>query len=115
MLSDIVVVLLAIAMMLARPLIEGRGSVSPDDLAVLGHEILGSVASRAGLTIGLAVVVQQAFPEFGASFRSLVIAAVVINELIGPVLFKWALDTAGESDLGVAPVRVSLVPQTPDA
>lgn len=251
MLSDIVVVvLLAIAMMLARPLIEGRGSVSLEDLAVLGHEIVGSVAvgttlgvalaiylalvgrqllvvlialgfgatealhyvridplltfmvagfavenlseqgpklaheierlgsivyvvffaiagadldvpllrqlwpialcmcagrmlltfvasrlgsrlaadqevlrrwgwsslvSQAGLTIGLAVVVQQAFPGFGASFRSLVIAAVAVNELIGPVLFKWALDTAGESDRGVAPVRVILAPQQPEA
>jgi Kef-type K+ transport system membrane component KefB len=55
MLSDIVVViLLAGAMMLARPLIDGRGSVSLDDFAVLGHEILGSVA--VGTTLGLALI-----------------------------------------------------------
>ena len=37
------------------------------------------------------------FPSFGASFRSLAIATVALNEMIGPILFKTALDTAGES------------------
>lgn len=72
-----------------------------------------SLVSQAGLTIGLAVVVERAFPTFGANFRSLVIAAVAVNELIGPVLFKLALDTTEESDMTSAPTRPSLAPPPP--
>lgn len=56
----------------------------------------GSLISQAGLTLGLSVVIEQSFPAFGAPFRSLVIATVAINEVVGPVLFKVALDRAGE-------------------
>ncbi len=62
-----------------------------------------SFVSQAGLTLGLSVVVEESFPSFGAPFRSLVIATVAINEIIGPVLFKFALDRVGE--VGKAPVR----------
>lgn len=72
-----------------------------------------SLVSQAGLTIGLAVVVERTFPTFGPSFRSLVIAAVAVNEMIGPVLFKLALDSVGESNTASAPTRPSLAPPPP--
>lgn len=53
--------------------------------------------SQAGLTLGLSVVIVRSFPEFGEGFRSLVIATVALNEMIGPVLFKLALDRSGEA------------------
>ncbi len=53
--------------------------------------------SQAGLTLGLSVVIVRAFPEFGEGFRSLVIACVALNEMVGPVLFKLALDRSGET------------------
>jgi Kef-type K+ transport system membrane component KefB len=59
-----------------------------------------SLVSQAGLTIGMSVVVEKAFPSFGSGFRSLAIANVALNELIGPVLFKFALDRTGESGKG---------------
>lgn len=71
------------------------------------------LVSQAGLALGLGIVVQGAFPGIGAQFRSLVIAAVAINEMIGPVLFKLALDRAGESDRGEAVARPSLSPPAP--
>jgi hypothetical protein len=40
----------------------------------------------------------------------LAIAAVALNEMIGPVLFKFALDRAGETDRHEAEARPSLVP-----
>ncbi|MEN9579430.1 MAG: hypothetical protein RJA70_2439 [Pseudomonadota bacterium] len=58
--------------------------------------------SQAGLTLGLSVVVERTFPSFGAGFRALVIATVAINEVIGPILFKLALDKTGET---VHPVK----------
>lgn len=53
--------------------------------------------SQAGLTLGLSVVIERTFPEFGAGLRSLVIASVAINEVVGPILFKIALDRANKS------------------
>jgi Kef-type K+ transport system membrane component KefB len=58
--------------------------------------------SQAGLTLGLSVVIVRSFPEFGEGFRSLVIATVALNELIGPVLFKFGLDRSGETPASVA-------------
>ncbi len=57
-----------------------------------------SLISQAGFALGLSVVVERSFPEFGAGFRSLALAVVAINEMIGPILFKLALDRAGETD-----------------
>lgn len=54
--------------------------------------------SQAGLTLGLSVVIARSFPEFGEGFRSLAIASVALNEMVGPVLFKFALDRTGESN-----------------
>jgi len=59
------------------------------------------LVSQAGLTIGMAVIVERSFPSFGAGFRSLAIANVALNELMGPILFKFALDRTGESGKGI--------------
>jgi Kef-type K+ transport system membrane component KefB len=53
--------------------------------------------SQAGLTLGLSAVIAREFPAFGESFRALAIATVALNEIVGPVLFKLALDRTHES------------------
>jgi Kef-type K+ transport system membrane component KefB len=53
--------------------------------------------SQAGLTLGLSAVIAREFPLFGASFRALAIATVALNEVVGPILFKLALDRTEES------------------
>ncbi len=55
------------------------------------------LVSQAGVAIGIAITVANAFPQLGAGFRSLAIAVVGINEAVGPVLFKFALERSGES------------------
>lgn len=80
-----------------------------DDPPIIRRLGWSSLISQAGLTLGLSVVVARTFPEFGEGFRSLAIACVGINEMIGPVLFKFALDRAGETDTHV-PARPSLAP-----
>jgi Kef-type K+ transport system membrane component KefB len=67
------------------------------DPAIIRRWGWSSLISQAGLTLGLSVVIVRTFPEFGEGFRSLVIACVAINEMVGPVLFKYALDRTGES------------------
>ncbi|HET9957690.1 MAG TPA: sodium:proton exchanger [Polyangiaceae bacterium] len=79
-----------------------------DDPPILRRWAWSSLISQAGLTLGLSVVVARAFPTFGEGFRSLAIAAVAINEMVGPVLFKLALDRAQESESPAQ--RTSLVP-----
>lgn len=72
-----------------------------------------SLVSQAGLALGLGTVVKNSFPSIGDGFGSMVIAAVAINEMIGPVLFKLALDRAGESDRSEPAARPSLPPPEP--
>jgi Kef-type K+ transport system membrane component KefB len=56
-----------------------------------------SLVSQAGLALGIAVVIERQFPQFGVGFRSLAVASVAMNEVFGPILFKLALDRAGET------------------
>ncbi len=60
------------------------------------------LVSQAGVTIGMVVVVSRAFGDtFGVAMGSLAIAVVGINEAVGPVLFKYALDKTGETGKGL--------------
>jgi Kef-type K+ transport system membrane component KefB len=75
-----------------------------------------SLVSQAGFALGLANVIATTFPTIGAGFQALAIASVAINEMIGPVLFKFAVDRAGETahdDTAVS--RTSLAPPAPTA
>ncbi len=55
------------------------------------------LVSQAGLALGVAAVIERTFPAFGPPFRSLSLATIAINEMIGPVLFKLSLDRTGET------------------
>jgi Trk K+ transport system NAD-binding subunit/Kef-type K+ transport system membrane component KefB len=53
--------------------------------------------TQAGIGLGLAREVAVEFPEWGDAFATMMIAVIIINQLVGPPLFKWALHLAGES------------------
>jgi Kef-type K+ transport system membrane component KefB len=55
------------------------------------------LVSQAGLALGLSVIVAREFPSIGTPFRALAIATVAVNEMVGPILFKLALDRTGET------------------
>ena len=74
-----------------------------EDPPVLRRWAWSSLVSQAGLTLGLSVVIEREFPSFGGPFRALAIATVALNEVVGPVLFKLALDRAGESSKSEEP------------
>lgn len=81
------------------------------DPAVVRKWGWSGLVSQAGLALGLGVVVKNSFPgQIGDGFGSLAIAAVAINEMIGPVLFKLALDRSGESSNAEPAARPSLPP-----
>ena len=68
------------------------------------------LVSQAGLALGIGAAIAQRFPTFGDGFRALVIATVALNEMVGPILFKVALDRCGETSSTPAPVRRSIAP-----
>ncbi len=53
--------------------------------------------TQAGVAIGLTTMVSAAFPSWGHEFETIIIAIIVINQLIGPPLFKWAIKYVGEA------------------
>lgn len=59
--------------------------------------------TQAGVALGLATVVANEFPGWGDQFATVIIALIVINQFIGPPLFKWAIYQVGE-DRSRAPV-----------
>lgn len=68
-----------------------------NDIPVVRKWGWSSLVSQAGLALGVAAMIERAFPSFGPGFRALAVATVAMNEMVGPVLFKVALDRAGES------------------
>jgi Kef-type K+ transport system membrane component KefB len=55
------------------------------------------LVSQAGLALGIAARIQAEHPSFGTAFAAMAVATVALNELVGPVLFKTALDRTGET------------------
>jgi len=53
--------------------------------------------TQAGVAIGLTTMVAEAFPEWGHEFETIIIAIIVINQIVGPPLFKWAIKYVGEA------------------
>lgn len=52
---------------------------------------------QAGIALGLALIVEQRFPEIDGYFLSMIIAATVVFEIFGPPVTRLALRRAGES------------------
>ncbi|WP_196892996.1 cation:proton antiporter domain-containing protein [Aureivirga marina] len=55
--------------------------------------------TQAGVALGLATIISHEFPTWGHEFETIIIAIIVINQLLGPPLFKWSLNFVKESHL----------------
>ena len=53
--------------------------------------------TQAGVGLGLAKEVAVEFPEFGATFATIIISVIVLDQIAGPPLFKWVIDCVGEA------------------
>lgn len=53
--------------------------------------------TQAGVAIGLSKEVAAEFPDWGPAFATMIISLVVLNEVVGPILFKWAINRTGEA------------------
>ncbi len=57
--------------------------------------------TQAGVGFALVYEVTKSFPEWGNQFGTIIIAVIVLNQLIGPPLFKWSIKLVGESHLPI--------------
>ena len=64
----------------------------------LGDALLGfGFVTQAGVSVGLAKEIGVEFGEWGPELATLSIGVIVINQIVGPPLLKWAINRVGES------------------
>jgi Kef-type K+ transport system membrane component KefB len=71
-----------------------RGQDVPD---VVRRQIGYCLVSSSSLAVGLTIQIRTAFPAYAATITGIVLAAVVIFEVIGPLLTRRALFATGEA------------------
>ncbi len=52
--------------------------------------------TQAGVGVGLATIIASEYPGWGTQFATVMISVIVLNQIVGPPLFKWALHLVGE-------------------
>jgi Kef-type K+ transport system membrane component KefB len=73
------------------------------------QRLLGlSLLAQAGLAVGLVLVTRQRFPEIASTVTTVVLGAVVVFEIAGPLSARFALDRSGESKGETAPPPLSI-------
>ena len=61
--------------------------------------------SQAGVAIGLAAILSEAYPDRGAYLAGLLLALVAVNESVGPILFRRALVQSGDAPSEASTLR----------
>jgi len=90
---------LAIPIVLARTLGIWTGSLLGARWAGVreqGPLIWKGLVSQAGVALGLAALLAQAYPGRGAALQAILVGVIALNEMVGPVLFRRALVQSGE-------------------
>lgn len=76
------------------------------DVSPLVRQQLGyCLISSSSLAVGLTIQIRSAFPAYAASVTGIVLAAVVIFEVVGPLLTRRALIRTGEAQTMPAPLE----------
>ena len=89
------------------------GTVAGSPSAVRKYAGCG-LLPQAGLALALALLFARTFPQFGAEASALVFGIVGINEVIAPIVYKWALVRSGEAGRA-QPVAVGATAGSADA
>ncbi|MFW6140373.1 MAG: cation:proton antiporter [Acidobacteriota bacterium] len=53
--------------------------------------------TQAGVSLGLLAEVARRFPEIGPPVQTILVATIIMNQIIGPITFKYGLKKAGET------------------
>lgn len=73
--------------------------------AVVRQQLGYCLVSSSSLAVGLTIQIRSAFPAYAATVTGIVLAAVVIFEIVGPLLTRRALLVSGEAKTIPAPLR----------
>jgi Kef-type K+ transport system membrane component KefB len=71
-----------------------------EDRGVRRHVWTGFIA-QAGVALGMAIIIEDTFPEWGGGFKALILAVIAINQVIGPVFLQKLLIRKGEAGKNV--------------
>lgn len=52
--------------------------------------------SQAGVTLALSVILVRVFPDWGGRVQTIIVGLIAVHELVGPLVFQYALAKAGE-------------------
>ena len=63
-------------------------------------ECLDHDPSTGEVGLGLAGIVMHRFPEWGPALATTMVAVITLNQIIGPIAFKFALSAVGEARAG---------------
>ena len=63
--------------------------------------------AQAGLAVGLTIAINQRYETFAPIVSTVVLSAVVIYEMVGPISTRFALMRSGEANLQAATPRVT--------
>ena len=64
------------------------------------QQLLGfAILAQAGLAVGLTFAINSRYPTFAPAITTVVLAAVAISEIIGPISTRFALVRAGEAQM----------------
>ena len=72
------------------------------------HRNIGWMAyvTQAGVALAFITEIGREYVPWGEEFATIFIAVIILNQLIGPPLFKWAIQLVGESHLKARPSRL---------
>jgi len=72
------------------------GTIIREENSIKYYSFLGFLG-QAGVSIGFAKIIGANFEGWGVQFQTLILAIVAINQVVGPIGFKWALKKVGET------------------
>lgn len=72
------------------------GSALAGDSALFRRISWMPYVTQAGVGVGLATIIAAEYSAWGAEFATVMISVIVLNQIVGPPFFKWALHMAGE-------------------
>lgn len=72
------------------------GSTIAGDSALFRKISWMPYVTQAGVGVGLATIIATEYPGWGAEFATVMISVIILNQFVGPPLFKWALHLSEE-------------------
>jgi Kef-type K+ transport system membrane component KefB len=74
----------------------GLGTMIAADRGPQRRLVWTGFIGQAGVSLGLAAIIRKSIPGIGMMISDLIVGGIVINQLVGPLLFRWALLRSGE-------------------